>query len=184
MLSFSSLRLTPAAIARTAAAALLLSAAAAVPSSAQVTQSARQAPAPAVHYVVLWRTELLARPDTAAPVLAWLDSGQVIRPDGAEHFETGHARIVVDGRRGWVDNGYIKRVLTRRETDTLRTVIPRRAAPPQRTGNPRQPDRVLPTRKPRAACIHPSHMRNGAVSRARLETAPSRCAGMEAANRR
>jgi hypothetical protein len=148
MLSSTSRRLTPAALARTAAAALLLSAAAALPSSAQVTQSARSAAAPAVHYVVLWRTEFLARPDTAAPVLAWLDSGQVVRPDGAEHYQTGHARIIVNGRRGWVDNGYIKRVLTKRETDTLRTVVPRRAAPPPRTGDPRQPDRVLPTRKP------------------------------------
>ena len=76
-------------------------------------------------------------------MLAWLDSGQVVRPDGAELFQTGHARILVDGKRGWVDNGYIKRVVMMKSTDTLRTTVKR--SPPRRPlGDPREPDRVLP----------------------------------------
>lgn len=124
------------------AAIALLFGAAALP--AQVTQSARPAQVPVVHYQVLWRTELLAEPDTAARVLAWLDSGQVVTPALPETFRTGHARIVVGGRTGWVDNGYIKRVVTMRTTDTL--LVPRRVQPPARKPGAPRADPVAPGR--------------------------------------
>ncbi|HYD52997.1 MAG TPA: hypothetical protein VEA99_10230 [Gemmatimonadaceae bacterium] len=151
MRSSSFPRWLPAAFVRSAYIGALLTVVASTAASAQVSQSSRPAPrsVPVVSYQVLWRTEFLARPDTAAPVLAWLDSGQVVVPDGPETYQTGHARIVVNGKRGWVDNGYIKRVVTMRATDTVLTVTPRRrTTPAPRPGDPRQPDRVLPARRP------------------------------------
>jgi hypothetical protein len=127
---------------------------AAAPVSAQVSQAARNRASAArvatVHYQVLWRTEFLSRPDTAAPVIAWLDSGQVVTPELPETFQTGHARIVVNGRRGWVDNGYIRRVVTMKETtrivDTVQSVV--RRPPARAPGDPRAPDRVSPKVRP------------------------------------
>jgi hypothetical protein len=126
---------------------------AATPVSAQVAQAARGRAAPSrvatVHYEVLWRTEFLARPDTAAPVIAWLDSGQVVTPELPETYQTGHARIVVNGRRGWVDNGYIRRVVTMKETTRIVDTVQSARRPPVRSpGDPRAPDRVSPKVRP------------------------------------
>jgi hypothetical protein len=142
---------TPRRLLRVALVTLLVGA---TPVSAQVAQAARGRAAPArvatVHYEVLWRTEFLSRPDTAAPVIAWLDSGQVVTPDLPETYQTGHARIVVNGRRGWVDNGYIRRVVTMKETtrvvDTVHTSA--RRPPARAPGDPRAPDRVSPRVRP------------------------------------
>lgn len=133
--------------------ALLVAAALAapVPLAAQVAQGRARPAAPAaprVAYVVLWRTEFLERPDPKAPVLAWLDSGQVLTPVKPEVYQTGHARIAVNGREGWVDNGYIKRVVTLQETTrVVDTVRVDRRAPAPRPGSPRaQP--VAPRGRP------------------------------------
>ena len=124
---------------------------AATSAEAQLSPSARR-PAPQrteiVRYEVLWRTEFLEHPSPTAPVIAWLDSGRVLVPATPEKYETGHARIIVDGRQGWVDNGYIRRIVTLRETtrlvDTVHRTGPR--VPARRPGDPRAPDRVSPSR--------------------------------------
>lgn len=137
--------------------ALLLTASLAAPAAlaAQVAQGVGRPSTPTttatprVSYVVLWRTEFLERPDPQARVLAWLDSGQVLAPVAPESFQTGHARIVVNGREGWVDNGYIRRVVvlqqTARVVDTVRV---ERRAPTPRPGDPRAPNRVSPSPRP------------------------------------
>lgn len=118
-------------------------------SVAQAAASRNAAVAPRVTYVVLWRTEFPERPDPKAAVIAWLDSGQVLTPAAPESFQTGHARIVVNGKAGWVDNGYFKRVVTLHETArVVDTVRVERRAPPPRLGDPRAPDRVSPRRRP------------------------------------
>lgn len=118
---------------------------------AQSAQPSRRSAPPRteiVRYEVLWRTEFLEQPSPTAPVIAWLDSGRVLVPAMPEKYETGHARIVVDGRPGWVDNGYIRRIVTLRETtrivDTVTRTGPR--VPVRRPGDPRAPDRVSPSR--------------------------------------
>jgi hypothetical protein len=102
--------------------------------SAQPPQASRAATSTTVRYVVLWRTEFLERPSPTAPVIAWLDSAQVLVPSDPEHYETGHARIVVNGRTGWVDNGYIRRIVTVRDVarvrDTVKVVRPSPVTPP------------------------------------------------------
>ena len=91
--------------------------------SAQPTQSSQPATSTTVRYVVLWRTEFLERPSPTAPVIAWLDSARVLVPTEPELYEKGHARIVVDGRTGWVDNGYIRRVVTVRDVARVRDTV-------------------------------------------------------------
>lgn len=114
---------------------------------AQVAQTAARADGrvPTVQYVVQWRTEFLSKPATTAPVIAWLDSAQVVTPTSPEKYENGHAQIVVNGRTGWVDNGYITRRVVLRDTarvvDTVRvTRGPAPSlAPPRRSGAMGQP---------------------------------------------
>ena len=91
--------------------------------SAQPSQASRPATSTTVRYVVLWRTEFLERPSPTAPVIAWLDSAKVLVPAEPEQYEKGHARIVVDGRTGWVDNGYIRRVVTVRDVARVRDTV-------------------------------------------------------------
>jgi hypothetical protein len=86
-------------------------------------QASRPSPPTTVRYVVLWRTEFLERPSPTAPVIAWLDSAQVLVPTDPERYETGHARIVVNGRTGWVDNGYIRRIVTVRDVAQVRDTV-------------------------------------------------------------
>jgi hypothetical protein len=98
-------------------------------------QASRPATSSTVRYVVLWRTEFLERPSPTAPVIAWLDSAQVLVPTEPEQYQTGHARIVVNGRTGWVDNGYIRRVVTVRDVarvhDTVQVVRTAPVTPPK-----------------------------------------------------
>lgn len=119
--------------------------------SAQSPQSSRPATT-TVRYVVLWRTEFLERPSPTAPVIAWLDSAQVLVPTEPEQYQTGHARIVVNGRTGWVDNGYIRRVVTVRDVARVRDTVqvvktaPATPAAPRRRSVMGQPSGA--TRKP------------------------------------
>ena len=75
-----------------------------------------------VRYEITGRTSLRVNPADRARALAQIDSGTVITVDWTEESRPSYTRVTWNGQQGWIPNSAIRRVVTMRDTLSLRVV--------------------------------------------------------------